>query len=128
MTEQEMLARIKELEDENAALKRNFGKEKKLAWSKKMEEILPAYSADVGQLSIAIRKTCFRPVSMNRRICGRGQHGKNMETDCALRPSMMSDEEYIRYEEIMCEVLTVLRKYAVGLVDLSALVTKTNTL
>lgn len=126
MTEKEMLARIAQLEKENAALRRNLKSGRRCTWTKKMEDILPRDIVDADKLSYAVRKACFEP-DIQDWFANRINH-RTKKVDCVKRPSLMSDEEYIRYEEIMCEVLTVLRKYADGPVDLSALVTESNTL
>lgn len=107
MNTKEMTDRIAELEKENAKLKKLLPPPWFALWSEKMENIIPRPTskyarmsdfADISSLPIIVRKYCFAPpYSWSDYRSGIGVR--------------MREDEYPRYEEIMCEILSVLKKY-----------------
>lgn len=125
MTTKELCEKIEKLEKELADLKAAPVSYYTRTWTDKMEDILPKYLLNSKNPSAAnlADKLCeiVYTVCLNdykrwwREKCDGFQ--------------VYSPLDATRYENIMCEVLTVLEKHRQDeFVDLSALVTKTNAL
>lgn len=126
MTEQEMLARIKELEEENAEL-REYAQSRKTVrpicpdWvgekygGKKLQRghVVSSFpfmtNTELADASKLVRKTCFPKEDSQRK---RGRSNSKVTIHSAKKVDDMTAEEYERYGKILDEVLAVLSKYA----------------
>lgn len=107
MTEQEMLARIQELEEENAKLKHT---KKKVSLLELFEKTYPwlGFSCTTDELSRLIRAVCFHKVNKPRKL---RHDNKTAICDYILLTKDMTDEEKNRYAEIAGKLLAVLDEY-----------------
>jgi len=107
MTEQEMLARIKELEEENLKLKH---KKKRVSLLEQFEGEYPwlSYNDANYKLSGLIRAVCFHTVEKPRKHKGSAAYWDNRYV---LQTKDMTDEQKSRYVEIAGKLISVLDEY-----------------
>jgi hypothetical protein len=109
MTEQEMLARIQELEEENAILKHT---KKKVYLLERFEGKYPwiRYSDTTNKLSTLIRQVCFHEVEKPRKRKGRTGE---ITARCLLQTVDMTDEQRAKYVAIAEKLIALLDEYEV---------------
>lgn len=107
MTEQEMLARIQELEEENLKLKH---KKKRVSLLEQFGGEYPwlSYNDAYYKLSALIRAVCFHKVEKLRKLRAHAAYG---HCGYLLETKDMTDEQKSRYVEIAGKLISVLDEY-----------------
>lgn len=107
MTEQEMQARIQELEEENLRLKH---KKKRVSLLEQFGRVYPwlGYNDADHKLSGLIRAVCFHMVEKPRKHKGSEAY---WDSKYLLETKDMTDEQKSRYSEIAGKLISVLDEY-----------------
>ena len=120
MTNEELMARIAELEAENAKLKdevNGIGKKRpaisiKLKFRDKYPWVGHMGDDMRNSLSLIVRKVCFEKIDKECVRCY-GNDKRKVKNEYALSPKDMTEEQAERYYEICGKILGVLDEYEV---------------
>lgn len=124
MTIEEAMAKIDELEKENARLCEAYSRKERrfvipdiaitlypYLYNRVMDRnhrVFAPFYTELLKLSFVIRSLCFPKVSKKRTYKGREFNG-----DCPIAILDMTDEQYKKYSEVMCAILGVLDKHII---------------